>query len=250
MDCLYPLAVQGATEQDDGAAVEALRQRGARQERLDEGPAAPPLQGLRAQFHRHAGPQDAAAGQGHGGAPLAERAVDEAHRQAAGRVHPQRHDLDRVVGPSRLDPRCRSAQHRLPQRRQYRVQPESHEVAELAQVPNHLDTGPGAAATRRPTSMSAAPAASAADRTVSGNWRELARVERALSHCHVAAAMPFEQSSMYPDLILICYLSIRGLRLDRTRQFHVAFFAQRAGARWLAVHGCGSRTKSALYQGG
>jgi len=44
------LAVQEATEQDDGAAVQALRQRGARQERLHEGPAAPPLQGLWAQF--------------------------------------------------------------------------------------------------------------------------------------------------------------------------------------------------------
>ena len=37
MDCLYPLAVQGATEQDDGAVVQALRQREACQERLDEG---------------------------------------------------------------------------------------------------------------------------------------------------------------------------------------------------------------------
>src|SRR3954454_9037691 len=84
----------------DGVTVQAVRQRGARQERLHEGPAALPLQGLRAQLHRHPAARDAAAGQGHGGAALPERAVDEPHRQAAGRVDAQRDDLDRAVRQS------------------------------------------------------------------------------------------------------------------------------------------------------
>src|SRR5690242_2747498 len=97
----------------DGVAVQAVRQRGARQERLHEGPAALPLQGLRAQLHRHPAAWHAAAGQGHGGAALPERAVDEPHRQAAGRVHPQRHGLDRAVRRS-LRPQTRA---RGPRRR-------------------------------------------------------------------------------------------------------------------------------------
>src|SRR5918911_4972290 len=68
----------------DGVAVRAVRERGARQERLHEGPAALPLQGVRAQLHRHAAARHAAADQGHGGAPVPERAVDEPHRPAAG----------------------------------------------------------------------------------------------------------------------------------------------------------------------
>src|SRR4051795_3378148 len=84
----------------DGVAVQAVRQRGARQKRLHEGPAALPLQGLRAELHRHPAARDAAAGQGHGGAALPERPLDEPHRQAAGRVHPQRDDLDRAVRQS------------------------------------------------------------------------------------------------------------------------------------------------------
>src|SRR3954469_6108520 len=87
-------------ERGNAAAVQALRRRGARQERLHEGPAALPLQGLRAQLHRHPAARDAAAGQGHGGAALPERPLDEPHRQAAGRVHPQRDDLDRAVRQS------------------------------------------------------------------------------------------------------------------------------------------------------
>src|SRR3954471_1892995 len=81
----------------DGVAVQAVRERGARQERLHEGPAALPLQGLRAQLHRHPAARHAAPGQGHGRAPLPERAVDEPHRQAPGRVHPERDGLDRAV---------------------------------------------------------------------------------------------------------------------------------------------------------
>src|SRR3954451_24449653 len=65
-----------------------------------KGLAALPLQGLRAELHRHPAARDAAAGQGHGGAALPERALDEPHRQAAGRLHPQRDDLDRAVRQS------------------------------------------------------------------------------------------------------------------------------------------------------
>src|SRR4051812_49066216 len=87
-------------ERDDGSAVQAMRQRGARQERPDAGQAALPLQGVRAELHRHPAPGDAAPDQGHGGAPRPERAVDEPHRQAAGRLHPERDDLDRAVRQS------------------------------------------------------------------------------------------------------------------------------------------------------
>src|SRR4051812_48238844 len=81
----------------DGVAVQAVRQRGARQERLHEGPAALSVQGLRAELHRHPAARHAAPDQGHGGAALPERPLDETHRQAAGRVHPPRDDLDRAV---------------------------------------------------------------------------------------------------------------------------------------------------------
>src|ERR671939_2165112 len=91
----------------DGVAVQAVRERGARQERLHEGPAALPLQGVRAQLHRHPAARDAAPDQGHGGAALPERAVDEPHRQAAGRVDPERDDLDRAVRRS-LRPETRA----------------------------------------------------------------------------------------------------------------------------------------------
>src|ERR687884_1128387 len=91
----------------DGVAVQAVRQRGARQERLHEGPAALPLQGVRAELHRHPAARHAAAGQGHGRPALPQRPVDEPHRQAAGRVHPQRDDLDRAVRRS-LRPEARA----------------------------------------------------------------------------------------------------------------------------------------------
>lgn len=105
--------MQRPAERDDGAAVQALRQRGARQERLHEGFAALSLQGVRAQLHRHAATRHAAADQGHGGAPLPERAVDEPHGQAAGGLDPERDDLDRAVRRS-LRPETRA---RGPRRR-------------------------------------------------------------------------------------------------------------------------------------
>src|SRR3954451_20034224 len=77
--------------------MQGVRGRGARQERVHARQAALPLQGLRAELHRHAAARHAAAGQGRGGAALPERAVDEPHRQAARRVDAQRPGLDRTV---------------------------------------------------------------------------------------------------------------------------------------------------------
>src|SRR3954469_1229661 len=87
-------------ERGNAAAVQAVRQRGARQERLHEGQAALPLQGLRAELHRHPAARHAAPDQGHGRPALPERAVDEPHGQAAGRLDPERDDLDRAVRQS------------------------------------------------------------------------------------------------------------------------------------------------------
>src|SRR4051812_2927855 len=81
----------------DGVTVQAVRQRGARQERLHEGSAALPLQGVRAQLHRHPAARDAAAGQGHGGGALPERPLVEPHPQAAGGVLPPPDDPDQAV---------------------------------------------------------------------------------------------------------------------------------------------------------
>src|ERR687884_243781 len=100
-------------ERDDGAAVQALRQRGARQERPDAGQAALPLQGVRAQLHRHPAARDAAPDQGHRRPALPQRPVDEPHRQAARGLDPQRDDLDRAVRRS-LRPETRA---RGPRRR-------------------------------------------------------------------------------------------------------------------------------------
>src|SRR4051812_35522375 len=69
-------------------------------ERVHARQAALPLQGVRAELHRHAAARHAAAGQGHGRAALPERAVDEPHRQAARGLDPQRDDLDRAVRQS------------------------------------------------------------------------------------------------------------------------------------------------------
>src|SRR4051794_37890662 len=97
----------------DGAAVQGMRERGARQERVHARQAALPLQGVRAELHRHAAARHAAAGQGRGGAALPERAVDEPHRQAPGRVDAQRAGLDRALRRS-LRPEARA---RGPRRR-------------------------------------------------------------------------------------------------------------------------------------
>src|SRR3954453_2826196 len=91
----------------DGVAVQAVRQRGARQERVHARQAALPLQGLRAELHRHPAARDAAPDQGRGGAAVPERAVDEPHRQAPGRVDARRAGLDRALRRS-LRPEARA----------------------------------------------------------------------------------------------------------------------------------------------
>src|SRR3954471_20466766 len=87
---------------------QGVRERGARQERLHGRQAALPLQGLRAELHRHAAPRHAAAGEGRGGAAVPERAVDEPHRQAARRVDALGAGLDRAFrGSVRPEARAR-----------------------------------------------------------------------------------------------------------------------------------------------
>src|SRR3954471_21962852 len=97
----------------DGAAVQGVRERGARQERVHARQAALPVQGLRAELHRHAAPWHAAAGQGRGGAAVPERAVDEPHRRAARRVDALGAGLDRALR-RRVRPEARA---RGPRRR-------------------------------------------------------------------------------------------------------------------------------------
>src|SRR3954464_14998903 len=99
----------------DGVAVQGVRERGARQERVHARQAALLVQGLRAELHRHAAPWRAAAGQGGGGAAVPERAVDEPHRQAARRVDALGAGLDRALRRS-VRPEAR-ARARGPRRR-------------------------------------------------------------------------------------------------------------------------------------
>src|SRR3954451_168818 len=90
-----------------------VRERGARQERIHARQAALPLQGLRAELHRHAATRDAPSGEGHRCPAVPERAVDEPHRQAAGRVDAQRPGLDRALRRSlRPETRARGPRHR------------------------------------------------------------------------------------------------------------------------------------------
>src|SRR4051794_24141701 len=86
-----------ATERDDGLGVQAVRGRGAHQERLHARQAALSLPGLRSELHRHAAARDAAAGEGDGGAALCQRPVGEPHGQAIGRIEAFGDDLDRAV---------------------------------------------------------------------------------------------------------------------------------------------------------
>src|SRR3954453_16693696 len=107
IDRPYGSAVGLPMGRADGAAVQGVRGRGARQERVHARRAALPLQGVRAELHRHPAARHAAAGQGRGGAALPERAVDEPHRQAPGRVDAQRAGLDRALRRS-LRPEARA----------------------------------------------------------------------------------------------------------------------------------------------
>src|SRR4051812_44102602 len=84
-------------ESGDGTAVQGVWRRGAHQERLHAWQAALSLQGVRAELHRHTAARPAAGAQGHRGAALCQRPVDEPNRQAPGRLHPDRPGLDRAV---------------------------------------------------------------------------------------------------------------------------------------------------------
>src|SRR3954451_9324194 len=96
-----------------------MRERGARQERIHARQAALPLQGLRAELHRHAATRDAPSGEGHRCPAVPERAVDELHRQAAGRVDAQRPGLDRALRRS-ARPEARARARGLRRRRRAR----------------------------------------------------------------------------------------------------------------------------------
>src|SRR3954451_21989450 len=105
--------VERPAERGDEAAVQGVQERGARQERPDAGQAALPLQGLRAELHRHAAALHAAAGQGRGGAAVPERAVDEPHGQAARRVDALGAGRDRALRRSvRPEARARGPRRR------------------------------------------------------------------------------------------------------------------------------------------
>src|SRR5512143_1506304 len=80
-----------------GAALHTLRERDPRQERADAGHAALPMQGLRAELHRRAHARQAAGDEGRRRLALYQRPVDEPHRQASGRVHPDCPGLARAV---------------------------------------------------------------------------------------------------------------------------------------------------------
>src|SRR3954453_21059980 len=88
-----------------------MRERGARQERIHARQAALPLQGLRAELHRHAATRDAPSGEGHRCPAVPERPVDEPHSQAARGVDAERAGLDRALRRS-LRPETRAGRPR------------------------------------------------------------------------------------------------------------------------------------------
>src|ERR1700709_1782959 len=81
----YLLGSFGSFEEvDDGASVQALWERGARQEWADALQAALPVQGWCLAFPRPARSGQAAGDEGHRGSAVCQRLVDEPHRQVAG----------------------------------------------------------------------------------------------------------------------------------------------------------------------
>src|SRR5215213_2708180 len=90
-----------------GASVQALRERGAGQERPDARPAALLVQELRPQLHQHACTGQAAGPEGGCRAALCQRLVHEPHRQAPGRLHAHHPGLARAVRGS-LRPKARA----------------------------------------------------------------------------------------------------------------------------------------------
>src|SRR5829696_1187989 len=90
-----------------GTSVQALRERGAREERAHAWPAALLVQSLRPEFHRYAPTRQTAGPEGGGRAALCQPTVDEPHRQAPGRLDTHRPGLARAVRPG-LCPEARA----------------------------------------------------------------------------------------------------------------------------------------------
>src|SRR5215210_4225261 len=82
-----------------GAALQALWERGARQERADAGPAALLVQGMRAELHRHAPTRQAAGPESGCRAAVCQWSVHEPHRQAPGRLDTYHPGLAGAVRP-------------------------------------------------------------------------------------------------------------------------------------------------------
>src|SRR5215210_1913219 len=80
-----------------GTSVQALRERGAGQKRVDAGQAALFVQGLRPELHRHAPTRQTAGPEGGCRAALCQWSVDEPHRQAARCLHTDHPGLARAV---------------------------------------------------------------------------------------------------------------------------------------------------------
>src|SRR5215212_1255884 len=79
------------------AALQAVWERRACQERADAQQAALPVQSLRPELHRHTGPRQAARPEGGCRAVVRQRPVDEPHRQAARRLDPHGSSLAGAV---------------------------------------------------------------------------------------------------------------------------------------------------------
>src|SRR5215212_3806656 len=90
-----------------GASVQALRERGAGQERPDARPAALLVQELRPQLHQHAPTGQAAGPEGGCRAALRQRLVHEPHRPAPAPLHAHHPGLARAVRGS-LRPKARA----------------------------------------------------------------------------------------------------------------------------------------------
>src|SRR5215212_9758455 len=90
-----------------GAALQAVRERRARQERADAQQAALFVQGVRPELHRHAAKGQTAGPEGGCGAALCQRPVDEPHRPAPRRLDPHHPGLAGAVR-GRLRPEARA----------------------------------------------------------------------------------------------------------------------------------------------
>src|SRR5215210_5309500 len=82
-----------------GTSLQALRERGAGQKRVDAGQAALFVQELRPELHRHAPTRQAAGPESGCRAALCQRLVHEPQRQVAGRLDTHHPGLARAVRP-------------------------------------------------------------------------------------------------------------------------------------------------------